>query len=234
MGAVGHADAGHDDHSLDEGLHTSHSRLRPVLDTNSMLSWRRRSGTPDTAVAMAADAAIQQMLYYDYLKRNGRLNPCVEPTIVDRLSAEVSDVIHPHAERGWAARVLVPSVAVCVLAVTVASLFFAETPAHSVHGVLLAGTQPVVQATIVFRRFKGGEEPVEQQFITGVDGTFFSDQTRGIPSGLYAVVVLSPQVVVGKAPKPAAVPAIYRDATTTPLRVNVTDDLRGLRLSMRR
>jgi hypothetical protein len=130
--------------------------------------------------------------------------------------------------------VLVPSVAVCVLAVTVASLFFAETPAHSVHGVLLAGTQPVVQATIVFRRFKGGEEPVEQQFITGVDGTFFSDQTRGIPSGLYAVVVLSPQVVVGKAPKPAAVPAIYRDATTTPLRVNVTDDLRGLRLSMRR
>jgi hypothetical protein len=219
---------------FDDGLHAGLERLRPVLDSSGMLSWRKRSGTPSTAIAIAADAAIQQMLYYDYLQRNGRLNPYVEPTLIDRFSAEVADAIHPRAERGWASRVLVPGVVVCVLMITVASVFLTDPPAHSVHGVLLAGSQPVVQATIVFRRFKGGEEPVEQQFITGADGTFYSDQTRGIPSGLYAVVVLSPQVVVGTFPKPAAVPAIYRDTTTTPLRVNVTDDLRGLRLSMRR
>ncbi len=221
-----------DDH--EDGACAHRSRLRPVLDEHHLLSIRCRSGTPESAIAKAADAAIQQMLYYDYLQRNGRLNPHVEPTIIDRFSAEVSDVIHPRSDHGWASRVLVPGVAMCVLGITVASVFFAEPPAHSVHGVLLAGTQPVVQATIVFRRFKGGDEPVEQQFITGVDGTFYSDQTRGIPSGLYAVVVLSPQVVVGKGPKPATVPAIYRDVTTTPLRVNVTDDLRGLKLSMRR
>lgn len=210
------------------------SRLRPVLDVHHLLSIRCRSGNPESEIARAADAAIQQMLHYDYLQRNGRLNPEVTPTIMDRLGAEVADVIHPHGARSWMSRVLVPGVAALVLAITAASVFFAEPPAHSVHGVLLAGTQPVAQATIVFRRFKGGEKAVEQQFITGVDGTFYSDPTKKIPSGLYAIVVVSPQVVVGKAPKPAAVPAMYRDVTTTPLRVNVTDNLKGLRLSMRR
>lgn len=227
---VGHDDC--DDHQ--DGACAHRSRLRPVLDVHHLLSIRCRSGSPESEIARAADAAIQQMLHYDYLQRNGRLNPEVEPTIMDRLGAEVADVIHPRGARSWVSKVLVPGVAAVVLAITAASVFFAEPPAHSVHGVLLAGTQPVVQATIVFRRFKGGEKTIEQQFITGVDGTFYSDPTKKIPSGLYAVVVVSPQVVVGKGPKPATVPAMYRDVTTTPLRVNVTDNLKGLRLSMRR
>lgn len=227
---VGHDDC--DDHQ--DGSCGHRSRLRPVLDVHHLLSIRCRSGSPESEIAQAADAAIQQMLHYDYLQRNGRLNPEVEPTIMDRLGAEVADVIHPRGARSWISKVLVPGVAAVVLAIAAVSVFFADPPAHSVHGVLLAGTQPVVQATIVFRRFKGGEKTIEQQFITGVDGTFYSDPTKKIPSGLYAVVVVSPQVVVGKGPKPASVPAMYRDVTTTPLRVNVTDNLKGLRLSMRR
>lgn len=196
-------------------------------DRESRVSIRNRSTTTATATSSAADEALQYVLDRKLRKREGRLPPPRRQAAVLR-EVGLGDVVSRRIDR------LTLGLALClvagVLAAGVVAITTSGQSSHAVSGVLLLGAKPVASATVSFVSSAGTSAEQPLALTTSADGRFQTAGDRPLPSGLYSVTVDpgSQSALAG------TIPAIYRDAATTPLRVVVSEDLTGLRLSIRR
>ena len=198
-------------------------------DSRQRVSLRRRSSQSATVTSRAADEALQHVLDRRLRKREGRLPPPGRPEFGGM--AVIRGSVDRLGLGQWLVRAAVLAVVAGVLAAAVVRLSRTGESSHSVAGTVLVGKAPLARASISFHRAGGeGFEPVT--LTTGQDGGFRIPDEQPLPSGLYAIVVNA--VAGGSTAAAGAIPAEYRDPATTPLRVLVTENLSGLRLSVRR
>lgn len=197
----------------------------------------RRSGTkPTTATSSAADEAIRQVIDRRRKRNAGMLEPeprasALEATI-GSLSEGISGSIEQLGVPQWVFRAVVLAAVAVVLGSAVFGMAMRATTLHSVDGFLLFGAVPVPQSRISFHLL--GPAATDAQplaFTTGKDGSFRSEGEPAIPAGLYAVTV---DAVPRNAKALPPIPKNYRDPGTTPLRVQITENLSGLKLLIRR
>ena len=81
--------------------------------------------------------------------------------------------------------------------------------------------QPLPNATLAFYQTSDASLPAERKVVTGADGCFQSAADDPLKAGMYAVVVEA----VPSGRNANVVPAIYRDPATTPLRMQITENL---------
>lgn len=211
---------------------------RTVLhrDTGHRVSIFHGGHRSTSVTSVAADDAIQRFLYRQCLARAAHASAphavlsCPAATVLPAWTVPWPAL----PENPW----LVRGLAAGVLAVATVSLALAclprGIPAHSVAGVVLVGKQPLVQGRIVFHPTHADPARGPLGYQTDRDGLFHSDTEHGIPAGLYVIVVESGSAAPVRPGVPAAIPSIYRDIATTPLRVHVTENLSGLRLLIRK
>lgn len=194
----------------------------------------RRSRSLDTATSAAADAAIRQIV--DRRRSRNRYgSPRDSKTsmlsqAVDGVGDAINGSIQQMGLPQWAFK----SVFVVLVAVVLGWAVFVRgaVSRHSVDGVLLFEGKPVASATVTFR-LAGGSADRDRVFQTDAAGAFRTDADEALPAGLYTVVVVPPKPS-GAAGRKPGIPAIYADPSTSPLRVQVSEDLSGLRLLVRR
>ena len=197
----------------------------------------RRSGVkPATATSSAADEAIRQVIDRRRRRNAGMLEP--EPrasaleTAIGSVSTGISGSIEQLGMPQWVLRAVVLGAVAVVLGGAVFSMSMRAPGLHSVDGLVLFGSVPVPQSRISFHLI--GPAAADAQplaFTTGKDGSFRSEGEPAIPAGLYAVTVDAvPRNVKALPP----IPTTYRDPGTTPLRVQITENLSGLKLLIRR
>lgn len=185
--------------------------------------------------AVAADDAIQRFLYLQCLARVAHVRaPNAPHSPPSAVASPAWTVTWPAApENPWIVRGVL--IGVLVVAVTLAATCLpTHVPVHSVDGVVLVGRQPLMQGRIVFHPTQATPDRGPLGYQTGRDGSFRSAAERGIPDGLYVIVVESGSVSAARAGVNGGIPTIYRDVATTPLRVHVTENLSGLRLMIRK
>lgn len=197
----------------------------------------RRSGTkPASATSSAADDAIRQLVDQRRRRNAGTAEP--EPrqsalgNAIGSVSAGISGSIEQLGMPQWVFRAVVLGAVVVVLGGAAISVSLRTPSLHSVDGRVLFGAVPVPQSRISFHLL--GPAAADAQlvaFTTGKDGSFRSEGEPAIPAGLYAVTVDAvPRNVKALPP----IPKTYRDPATTPLRVQITENLSGLKLLIRR
>ncbi|MEX0669279.1 MAG: hypothetical protein WD060_02340 [Pirellulales bacterium] len=188
--------------------------------------------TTSTETSSAAAEALQQVLDRRARNREGRPPAPQRSAVLGSAIGGVSGSINRFGLSQWLFRVVVLGSVALVIGGAVATLAGGRTSTYTIAGVMLVGKVPLPHATISFHRVNGnGVQPMS--FMTGRDGTFQSKEDQSLSSGLYAIVV--EEVASGGKPgKPFSIPAMYRDAATTPLRVLVTESLSGLQLLIRR
>lgn len=186
--------------------------------------------------AVAADDAIQRFLYLQCLARVAHVraphSPHSPPSAVASPAWTVSWPAAP--ENPWIVRGVVIGVLVVVAVTLAATCLPTHVPVHSVDGVVLVGRQPLMQGRIVFHPTQATPDRGPLGYQTDRDGSFRSAAERGIPDGLYVIVVESGSVGAARAGVHGGIPPIYRDVATTPLRVHITENLSGLRLMIRK
>lgn len=201
-------------------------------DRRQRVSIRRPLAKTSTETSSAAAEALQQVLERKARKREGRPPAPRTSAILGSAVGGVAGSVNRFGLTTWLFRVAVLGLVAAVLGGAVVSLAGGRGANYTIAGVVLAGKVPLPHATISFHRANGGGvQPLS--LTTGQDGRFQSPEDRPFASGLYAVVV-EEGASGGKPGKRPPVPAIYRDATTTPLRVLVTENLSGLQLLIRR
>lgn len=200
-------------------------------DPQRRVSLRRRATNASTATSQAADEALQNVLDRRLRKRDGR-PPLPGRQEFGGAAATIQDSVARLGLSQWLLRVAVLAGVAVVLGGAFLTLARGGSSSHSVAGTVLMGKTPLAQARLAFHRAAGGAGFEPLLISTGQDGSFRNPDDRPLPAGLYSVVIDS---VGGAGPQRApAVPALYRDPATTPLRVLVTEDLSGLRLLIRR
>jgi hypothetical protein len=212
------------------------TQTQPHRDTSPRLSILRGGQRSTSVTALAADDAIQRFLYIKCLARvahaasshAGHASPA---SFVPSMSAVPWPTIPANP---WFVRGLMVGVLVTAVMALVTVCVPAGVSEHSVACVVLVGRQPLVQGRIVFHPTHAGPEQRPLGYEIGRDGSFHSDEQHGIPDGLYVIVVESGSAVGARGASRAAIPPIYRDVATTPLRVHVTENLSGLRLMIRK
>lgn len=186
--------------------------------------------------AVAADDAIQRFLYLQCLARVAHVRaPNAPHSPPSAVAPPAWTVTWPAApENPWIVRGVLIGVLVVVVVTLAATCLPTHVPVHSVDGVVFVGRQPLMQGRIVFHPTQATPDRGPLGYQTGRDGSFRSAAERGIPDGLYVIVVESGSVGAARAGVNGGIPPIYRDVATTPLRVHVTENLSGLRLMIRK
>lgn len=193
------------------------------------VSIRTRSTNSSTATSTAADEALLYVLDRKLRKREGRVPPARHQAVGMR-SGEPARIGGSTRSNGW----LIPTLSLCLVAGVLAASAVAITASgrssHTVSGVLLLGAKPLPSVTVSFVPTNGTSAEQPLALTTSAEGRFQTTEDRPLSSGLYSVIVEPGS----QSAMSNTIPAIYRDATTTPLRVVVSEDLSELRLSIRR
>lgn len=205
-------------------------------DTRPRLSILRGMPRAASLTAVAADDAIQRFLYLQCLARVAHVRaPNAPHSPPSAVAPPAWTVTWPAApENPWIVRGVLIGVLVVVVVTLAATCLPTHVPVHSVDGVVFVGRQPLMQGRIVFHPTQATPDRGPLGYQTGRDGSFRSAAERGIPDGLYVIVVESGSVGAARAGVNGGIPPIYRDVATTPLRVHVTENLSGLRLMIRK
>jgi hypothetical protein len=198
---------------------------------------RRRRVTADaTATSIAADAAIRHIRDRRRARHKYGEHQPPKRSPLGRAVGDITDSIGESIRQigvpQWAFRAGVVLAVAAVLGWAV--LFRGGVKLHSVDGVLLVNGRPLPQATLRF--MLPGQSPDDARvFQTDQAGGFRTEADASLRQGLYTVVVQpSNQAVVRNGSKQPVIPAMYADAATSPLRVEVSEDLTGLKLLVRR
>ena len=210
----------------------------PHDQPRSRVSLRHQAGNASTATATAAEDALQYVLDKRLRKREGR-----EPPSRPRgpLGAQASAAQgRPASGAGaslqrlggpqWLVRVAVFCLLTGVIGGSVLRAVWAGAGSYAIAGVVLLAGKPLPNATLAFYQTSDASLPAERKVVTGADGCFQSAADDPLKAGMYAVVVEA----VPSGRNANVVPAIYRDPATTPLRMQITENLSGVRLLIRR
>lgn len=195
---------------------------------------RLRPGSQQNATSAAADAAIREIIDRRRQRHKHGRTPEPRPSAVGSAIGSVGDVIGGSIQQlglpQWTFRAVFVAIVAGVLGWAV---FMREgVKSCAVDGVLLFEGSPVADATLTF--LLPGESPADGRILrTDGAGAFRTDAEASLREGLYTVVV-QPPAAAGKSAKKPAFPRSYTDPATTPLRVQVSDDLTGLKLLVRR
>jgi hypothetical protein len=200
------------------------------------ISLQRGTVRPATATSSAADDAIRRVIDQRRRRNAGLAEPQPQASALEGAIESVTSAIGGSiAQRGlpqWAFRAAVLGAVAIVLGGAVVSIAMRAPTLHSVDGLVLFGAVPVPQSRISFHLL--GPAAADAQplaFTTGKDGSFRSEGEPAIPAGLYAVTV---DAVPRNAKALPPIPKTYRDPGTSPLRVQITENLSGLKLLIRR
>lgn len=200
---------------------------------------KHRPGTNATSTSAAADAAIREII--DRRRKRHKYGSTPEPRgsavggAIGSVGDVIGDVIGGSIQQlglpQWAFRAVFVGLVAAVLGWAV---FMREgVKSCVVDGVLLFEGKPVANATLTF--LLPGEAPADGRILrTDGAGAFRTDAEASFREGLYTIVIQPPKPAGGKTAKKPAFPAMYTDPATTPLRVQVSDDLTGLKLLVRR
>jgi len=200
------------------------------------VSLRHSNAQPATATSSAADEAIRQVIDRRRRRNAGLLEPEPRASALDgaihSISAGISGSIEQLGMPQWVFRALVLGAVALVLGGAVFNMALRAPGLHSVDGLVLFGAVPVPQSRISFHLLgPAADDAQPRAFTTGKDGSFRTAGEPAIPAGLYAVTVDAvPRNVKGLPP----IPQTYRDPAATPLRVQITENLSGLKLLIRR
>lgn len=213
------------------------STKKPVhRDNASRVSLFHGPHCSTSLTALAADDAIQRLLYIKCLARAAHasvLQPRPHRFAASESAASLL-ALPALPESPWVLRGLVAGALVVAAATLAMTCLPSRVPDHSVAGVVLVGRQPLIEGRIVFHPAHADPSRKPLGYQTDRDGSFRSTAEHGIPGGLYVIVVESGSIGPVRAGGHAAIPAMYRDVATTPLRVHVTENLTGLRLLIRK
>ena len=199
-----------------------------------------RPGSHASSTSAAADAALRE--FRDRRRNRNKYGSELEPRpsaiggAIGTVGGAIGDVVGGSIQQlglpQWAFRA---GFVVLVAGVLGWAVFMREgVKSCAVDGVLLFEGKPVAGATLTFLR--PGETPADGLVLsTDAAGSFRTDAEGSLREGLYTVVVQPPAArAAGKSAKTPAFPKSYTDPATTPLRVQVSDDLTGLKLLVRR
>jgi hypothetical protein len=198
----------------------------------SRICIRTRSTESSTATSAAADEALAYVLDRKLRKREGRLPPPRRQPIGSDSNRDAR-AYSPVTPVRWLMPCVAAALAAAALAVTAAAVTSAARSSHSISGVLLLGGKPLPSTTVSFVPASRLAPQQTLALTTDPMGRFQTAQDNPLESGLYSVVI-DTVAAVDQTAHANIIPTIYRDASTTPLRVVVTEDLSGLRLAIRR
>jgi len=205
---------------------------------------KHRPGSHSAPTSAAADAAIREII--DRRRKRHMYGVTPQPRAsavggaIGSVGNVIGDVIGGSIQQLGLPQWTFRAVFVALVAVVLGWAVFMREGVKScaVDGVLLFEGKPVANATLTF--LLPGELPADGRILrTDGAGAFRTDDEESLREGLYTVVIQPPKPAGGKpagsnvAKKPAF-PAMYTDPATTPLRVQVSDDLTGLKLLVRR
>ena len=206
-------------------------------------STKRREGTASSASSLAADAAIRGFNKDDRRRRNGGEDMQGGVSAlgrgVDEFASNVSATIDSFGIPRWLAGAL--TLAAIGLAIAAVVLNVDWVSRYSIAGTALLDGKPLGRISLVFHALDGkpGDVPLSQSVFTHEDGSFRNDPTVGLPAGTYKVVIEGARAGrtlgrKGVAGMPAVhVPQLYRDLSTTPLRVEITGNTTSLQVMSR-
>lgn len=195
-------------------------------------STRRRAGSSDSISSRAADAAIESFRQSRRRRHGGGDEP--ENDLVTEgirsLAANVAATAEAQGIPRWLLRAAVLAAVGLVLAVAV----FRTLPLlarHTVSGIATLDGKPLGRVGLSFHALAfsptGDVTATEVQTIRAdPDGAFQLDRATGLRPGLYAVVIRPGE-------SQARIPEAYRTAESTPLRLEVREDLSGVQLLVR-
>jgi len=195
----------------------------------------RRPGSQPASTSAAADAAIREMIDRRRQRHKYGGTPEPRPSAIGSVGDAISDVVSGSIQQlglpQWTFRAVFVGLVAAVLGWAV---FMREgVKSCTVDGVLLFEGRPVADATLTF--LLPGEPPADGRVLrTDGAGVFRTEAEESLREGLYTVVVQPPAAATVKAGKKPAFPKSYTDPATTPLRVEVREDLTGLKLLVRR
>jgi hypothetical protein len=204
----------------------------------SRVSLRNQAGNASTATATAAEDALQYVLEKRLRKREGREPPSrprgplgtPTPAVQGRSAPGPGASLQRWGGPQWLVRVAVFCLLTAVIGGSVLRAVWVGGGSYAVAGVVLLAGKPLPNATLAFYQSADASLPAERTVVTGADGRFQSAADDPLKAGMYAVVVEA-----GPSGRNASViPAIYRDPATTPLRMQITENLSGIRLLIRR
>lgn len=198
-------------------------------DRESRVSIRHRSTKAATDTSSAADEALQYVLERKLRKREGRSPPPRRQSVAP-LHGDVRVVNGPFPAIGGLKACLSLCLVAGVMVAGAVAITSSGRSSHTVSGVLLFGAKPVASMKVAFVPATGMSAQQPLALTTSPEGRFHTGVDRPLRSGLYSVIV-DPD---SQSALSSAIPAIYRDAATTPLRVVVSEDVMELRLSIRR
>lgn len=210
----------------------------PRDQPRSRVSLRHQAANASTATATAAEDALQYVLEKRLRKREGREPPvrpraplgAHAPVLQGRSGPGAGVSLHRWGGPQWLVRVAVFCLLTAVIGGSVLRVVWVGGGSYAVAGVVLLAGKPLPNATLAFYQSADASLPAERKVVTGADGRFQSAADDPLKAGMYAVVVEA--VPSGRGT--GAIPAIYRDPATTPLRMQITENLSGVRLLIRR
>lgn len=201
------------------------------------ISFGRRRGQSPTTATSAADEAIRQII--DQRRRRNRYGVEVEVRqsplggLIDTVSESIGGSAGGFRLAGWQLGVAVFVAAGVVLAAAAFTLGGNGGSGHVLSGTVTFNDRPLAEATIEFHRLGQSDLTLQQTVHTGADGAFVVDPANRLPTGLYAVVVVPPATGAGRSKSGRSIiPAPYRDPKTSPLKLEVFEDLLGLRFQI--
>lgn len=209
-------------------------------DPRARISVSGRSKNPGNATSAAADEALRRLIDDRRRRHKYGSEPRRRESALGGAIGAVSDTIGGSVSRlglpMWLLRVGVAAVVAIVLS---SAVLLRGGPAmrHSVDGRVVFEGRPLSDATLEFHLTSPSAtgEPFWMAIYTSADGTFRRDASAGLPSGTYAVVVKSGQVVGAKGrQKPATIPAKYKQSVSTPLSVEIKGSTAALDLVVRK
>jgi hypothetical protein len=210
----------------------------PRDQPRSRVSLRNQAGNASTATATAAEDALQYVLEKRLRKREGREPPsrpraplgAQTPALQGRATVGAGASLQRWGGPQWLVRVGVFCLLTAVIGGSVLRAVWVGGGSYAIAGVVLLAGKPLPNATLAFYQSSGASVPAERKVVTGADGSFQSAADDPLKAGMYAVVVEA--VPSGRGA--SVIPAIYRDPATTPLRMQITENLSGVRLLIRR
>lgn len=200
---------------------------------------KHRPGSHAAPTSAAADAAIREII--DRRRQRHKYGGTPEPKpsavggAIGSVSGAIGDVVSGSIQQlglpQWTFRAVFVGLVAAVLGWAV---FMREgVKSCAVDGVLLFEGKAVANATLTF--LLPGESPADGLVLsTDGAGAFRTEAEASLREGLYTVVVQPPKPAVGNTARQPPFPTSYTDHATTPLRVEVRDDLTGLKLLVRR
>jgi hypothetical protein len=210
--------------------------------SHERLSLQRRLKNPVTATAAAADEAIEQVLQSRYRRRRRRdmgggpeREPSFLTTAIDSVTGTVADSMARFGLGPWLFRIVTVLGVTVVLGGGVWAVFLSGPPRHSVGGVALFEGKPLANAVLEFH-LRDPSRPFTHTLTTGPDGSFHTEEA-GLPAGMYAVVVTPPApaaLPAGRTSAQPPFPKAYRDPATTPLRIDLMEEMPNMRVFVRK